>query len=209
MPILPLSAMSKLIKEAGAQRVSNSAKEKLRKILEDRALEISSEAIKFAKYKGRLTVQDKDIEKALRYLFKSLSPTKNMSDITMAEIGKLKEGRYIVINGSPHIITNMQKSAPGKHGHAKYRVEAKNMFTGNKTVIVMTAHAHIEVPTLKKQKANVLSVSGNSAQIMDMETYETFDLEIPDDLKDAVEAGKIILYWEIMGKRIMKEIVKG
>ncbi len=127
----------------------------------------------------------------------------------MAEIGKLKEGRYIVINGSPHIITNMQKSAPGKHGHAKYRVEAKNMFTGNKTVIVMTAHAHIEVPTLKKQKANVLSVSGNSAQIMDMETYETFDLEIPDDLKDAVEAGKIILYWEIMGKRIMKEIVKG
>tara|TARA_Y100000310_G_C20617350_1_gene781344 strand:- start:1025 stop:1423 length:399 start_codon:yes stop_codon:yes gene_type:complete len=132
-----------------------------------------------------------------------------MSDITMAEIGKLKEGRYIVINGSPHIITNMQKSAPGKHGHAKYRVEAKNMFTGNKTVIVMTAHAHIEVPTLKKQKANVLSVSGNSAQIMDMETYETFDLEIPDDLKDAVEAGKIILYWEIMGKRIMKEIVKG
>jgi len=132
-----------------------------------------------------------------------------MSDITMAEIGKLKEGRYIVVNGSPHIITNMQKSAPGKHGHAKYRVEAKNMFTGNKTVIVMTAHAHIEVPTLKKQKANVLSVSGNSAQIMDMETYETFDLEIPDDLKDAVEAGKIILYWEIMGKRIMKEIVKG
>ena len=66
MPILTLSAMSKLIKEAGAQRVSNSAKVKLRKILEDKALEISSEAIKFARYKGRLTVQDKDIEKALR-----------------------------------------------------------------------------------------------------------------------------------------------
>ena len=132
-----------------------------------------------------------------------------MSDVTMAEIGKLKEGRYIVVNGEPHIITNMQKSAPGKHGHAKYRVEAKNMFTGNKTVIVMTAHAHIEVPNLQKQKANVLSVSGNSAQIMDMETYETFDLEIPDELKKDVESGKTILYWEIMGKRIMKEIIKG
>ena len=132
-----------------------------------------------------------------------------MSDVTMAEIGKLKEGRYIVINDAPHIITNMQKSAPGKHGHAKYRVEAKHMFTSNKTVIVMTAHAHIEVPNLKKQKANVLSVSGNSAQIMDMETYETFDLEIPDELKKDVESGKTILYWEIMGKRIMKEIVKG
>ncbi len=131
-----------------------------------------------------------------------------MSDVTMAEIGKLKEGRYIVVNGEPHIITNMQKSAPGKHGHAKYRVEAKNMFTGNKTVIVMTAHAHIEVPNLRKQKANVLSVSGTSAQIMDMENYETFDLEIPEELQEQVEAGKIILYWQIMGKKIMKEIVK-
>ena len=131
-----------------------------------------------------------------------------MSDITMAEIGKLKEGRYIVVNGDPHIITNMQKSAPGKHGHAKYRVEAKHMFTGNKTVIVKTAHAHVEVPNLKKQKANVLSVSGNNAQIMDMETYETFDLEIPKELKNDVESGKTILYWEIMGKKIMKEIVK-
>ena len=131
-----------------------------------------------------------------------------MLDVTMAEIGKLKEGRYIVVNGEPHIISNMQKSAPGKHGHAKYRVEAKNMFTGNKTVIVMTAHAHIEVPNLRKQKANVLSVSGTSAQIMDMETYETFDLEIPEELQAQVEAGKIILYWQIMGKKIMKEIVK-
>ncbi len=131
-----------------------------------------------------------------------------MSDVTMAEIGKLKEGRYIVVNGEPHIITNMQKSAPGKHGHAKYRVEAKNMFTGNKTVIVMTAHAHIEVPNLRKQKANVLSVSGTSAQIMDMENYETFDLEIPEELQEQVEAVKIILYWQIMGKKIMKEIVK-
>ena len=131
-----------------------------------------------------------------------------MSDVTMAEIGKLKEGRYIVVNGEPHIISNMQKSAPGKHGHAKYRVEAKNMFTGNKTVIVMTAHAHIEVPNWRKQKANVLSVSGTSAQIMDMESYETFDLEIPEELQAQVEAGKIILYWQIMGKKIMKEIVK-
>ena len=66
MSILPLASMSKLIKKAGAQRVSNSAKIKLRKILENNALEISNKAIKFAKYKGRLTVKDEDIEKALR-----------------------------------------------------------------------------------------------------------------------------------------------
>jgi len=66
MPKLSLAAMSKLMKESGAQRVSNSAKKKLREILENEAKNITKKAIKFAKYKGRLTVKDKDIEKALR-----------------------------------------------------------------------------------------------------------------------------------------------
>ena len=130
-----------------------------------------------------------------------------MSDISMAEIGKMKVGRYIVINGEPHQITSMSKSAPGKHGHAKYRVDAKNIFTGQTSNLVMTAHKYVEVPNLKKQNAQVLSVSGTNAQIMDMETYETFDLEIPEELQGQVESGKTIMYWEIMGKRIMKQMV--
>jgi translation initiation factor 5A len=130
-----------------------------------------------------------------------------MSGISMAEIGKMKVGRYIVINGEPHQITSMSKSAPGKHGHAKYRVDAKNIFTGQTSNLVMTAHKYVEVPNLKKQNAQVLSVSGTNAQIMDMETYETFDLEIPEELQGQVESGKTIMYWEIMGKRIMKQMV--
>jgi len=130
-----------------------------------------------------------------------------MSDISMAEIGKMKVGRYIVINDAPHQITSMSKSAPGKHGHAKYRVDAKNIFTGQTSNLVMTAHKYVEVPNLKKQNAQVLSVSGTNAQIMDMETYETFDLEIPEELQGQVESGKTIMYWEIMGKRIMKQMV--
>lgn len=66
MPKLSRAAMSKLMKDAGAQRVSESAKEKLREILESKAIEITNEAIKFAKYRGRSTVQAEDIEKALR-----------------------------------------------------------------------------------------------------------------------------------------------
>ena len=125
----------------------------------------------------------------------------------MVEIGKMKVGRYIVITGEPHQITSMSKSAPGKHGHAKYRVDAKNIFTGQTSNLVMTAHKYVEVPNLKKQNAQVLSVSGTNAQIMDTETYETFDLEIPEELQGQVESGKTIMYWEIMSKRIMKQMV--
>jgi histone H3/H4 len=66
MPKLSLAAMSKLMKSSGAQRVSDSAKKKLREILENKAKNVTNKAIKFAKYKGRLTVKGEDIEKALR-----------------------------------------------------------------------------------------------------------------------------------------------
>ena len=130
-----------------------------------------------------------------------------MSDVSMSEIGKMKVGRYIVLDGQPCQITSMQKSAPGKHGHAKYRVDAKNIFTGNKSNVVMTAHSHVEVPNLKKQNAQVLSETDNMAQIMDMETYETFDIEIPEELEGQVASGNVVMYWEIMGKRVLKQIV--
>ena len=66
MPKLSLAAMSKLMKDSGAQRVSDSAKKKLREILENKAKDITNKAIKFAKYKGRSTIHCEDIEKALR-----------------------------------------------------------------------------------------------------------------------------------------------
>ena len=66
MPKLSLAAMSKLMKDSGAQRVSDSAKKKLREIWENKAKDITNKSIKFAKYKGRSTIQGEDIEKALR-----------------------------------------------------------------------------------------------------------------------------------------------
>ena len=55
------NAMDKIIREAGALRVSDGAKEALAEVLEKKALEISAEAKKFAEHAGRKTVTDKDI----------------------------------------------------------------------------------------------------------------------------------------------------
>jgi len=39
---------------------------------------------------------------------------------------------------------------------------------------------------IEKKTAQVLSIQGNTANVMDSETYETFDLEIPEELKGQV-----------------------
>ncbi|MFH1211609.1 MAG: histone [Candidatus Woesearchaeota archaeon] len=63
---LTLAAMGKIIKKAGAARVSKDAEEALREFLEKAGTEISKEAIKFASYEGRKTIKKSDIRKAHR-----------------------------------------------------------------------------------------------------------------------------------------------
>lgn len=64
--ILPLAAMEKLLKKAGAPRVSESAKEALREVLEARALEVGSKAFLLAEHSGRKTIKAEDIRLAVR-----------------------------------------------------------------------------------------------------------------------------------------------
>jgi len=60
------NAMDKIMREAGAERVSDEAKEALAKVLEKKALEISLEAKKFAEHAGRKTITEKDIQLAIK-----------------------------------------------------------------------------------------------------------------------------------------------
>ena len=62
--ILPLAAMEKLLKKAGAPRVSEDAKEALRDILEAYSHEIGQKATKFSVHSGRKTVKAADVRLA-------------------------------------------------------------------------------------------------------------------------------------------------
>ena len=64
--MISLSSAEKIAKSAGAKRVSKSFKKKLKKLLEEYGKDLSKGAIKFASYRGRMTVRSEDIENALR-----------------------------------------------------------------------------------------------------------------------------------------------
>ena len=66
MGILALAAMDKLIRKSGAKRVSESAKEALREILEEYADKIATKAVRLAKHGGRTTVKEVDIKLATK-----------------------------------------------------------------------------------------------------------------------------------------------
>lgn len=123
-----------------------------------------------------------------------------------ASVGSLKEGSYVVIDGAACKVTGTQTSRPGKHGHAKVRLEGVGLIDGKKRIVVMPGHDNIDVPILDKRSAQVLSIQDHTASVMDAETYETFDLEIPDDLRGKVEPNTQVLYWIILEDKVMKQI---
>jgi translation initiation factor 5A len=47
---------------------------------------------------------------------------------------------------------------------------------------------------IDKRQAQVITVSGDSAQIMDLETYETFDIIVDEEFQGKLEAGGEINY---------------
>jgi len=99
----------------------------------------------------------------------------------------------------------MDKSSTGKHGHAKFRIEAVSMMDGKKIITVLPGHDPIESPIIEKKNAQILSIHGDVANVMDMETYETFDLKIPEELKSVVKENDIVIYWIILDNKIMKQ----
>jgi len=88
-------------------------------------------------------------------------------EIRYEEVSSLKTGKYIMIDGRPCEVVGLDWSAPGKHGHAKYRITAIDLLTGAKKMAVYTSHDKVEVPIVEKKTAQVLNVFENKAQLMD------------------------------------------
>ncbi|KXA98816.1 histone [candidate division MSBL1 archaeon SCGC-AAA259M10] len=63
---LPIAAVDRIIRRVGGQRVSESAARELAEVLEEKGMEIASEATTLAEHAGRKTVRDEDIRLAMR-----------------------------------------------------------------------------------------------------------------------------------------------
>lgn len=120
----------------------------------------------------------------------------------------LKSGKYMLIDGIPCRIVNIETSRPGKHGHAKMRITGIGIFDGQKKQWLGAGGHDVEVPVITRSSAQVVSVSGNSVQLMDTRTYEIFELPIPEDMVSEAEAGAEAELLEAMGRKAIQRIKK-
>jgi translation initiation factor 5A len=120
----------------------------------------------------------------------------------LAEVRTLKVNRYVIIDDEPCKIMSISTSKPGKHGEAKARIEAVGIFDGQKRSIVHPVKHKVHVPMIDKRNAQILALMGDHhVQLMDLETYETFEMPIPDEYKGQLKPGEEILYLQALGKK--------
>ena len=118
------------------------------------------------------------------------------------DVGDLRVGGYMIIEGEPCRIMDITKSKPGKHGSAKARIVAIGVFDGQKRQFVKPVDSGAEVPIIDKKPGQVFAVNPTGVQIMDLETYEYLDAPYPEEeeIKAKLVSGVEIEYWKIMGK---------
>lgn len=128
----------------------------------------------------------------------------------MARVGDLKVGSFAVVDGEPCKVVAIDKSKPGKHGSAKFRATAISLLDNSKRSFVSPVDASIQIPIVEKKSAQIVSIGPSSVQLMDLGSYEVFDVALPEeeDVKSRLGSGKEVEYWDIMG-RLKIQRVKG
>jgi len=126
-------------------------------------------------------------------------------DFKLISATSARSGTAVNVEGIPCIVRSNDISKTGKHGHTKCRIEAISIVDGKKKVFLIGGHERLESPMINKRKAQLLSILGDTASVMNLESYETIELAIPEELKEDLKEGDQIEYWESQGYKIIKK----
>ena len=114
----------------------------------------------------------------------------------------LSNGSYVMIDGEPCEVRSVSMSSPGKHGSAKAKIKARGVFDDKDRHLTKPGDAMMMQPDVSKKFGQIVSRDGDIAQVMDMDTYETDEMELPEDLEAG--EGDEIEFWEIEDRVLVK-----
>lgn len=115
-----------------------------------------------------------------------------------------------MIDDEPCKVVEVAKAKVGKHGSAKVRIIAMGLFDGNKRSLVCPVDTRVEAPILTKGKATITFIDRSRAavQLMDLASYNTFEVQLEDEFEERLSEGLDVEYWEILGRKRIVRVEK-
>ncbi len=130
-------------------------------------------------------------------------------DVKQIEAKQAKKGTYVMIDDVPCVVIDLKVASTGKHGAAKCRIIAEGITDGKRREITVPGNTKIQSPNVDKRKGQIIAVLGDTVQVMDLETYEVFDMNLPENLKNEVKEGAEAEYWVLAGRdRVLMKVKK-
>merc|ERR1712025_751270 len=103
------------------------------------------------------------------------------SDTHMVEAGQIRKGGYIMIKDKPCKVKDVSVSKTGKHGHAKCKFAASDIFSGNTCEELCPSTHSIDVPVVTKKDWSITGVQdGTYVCLMDDDGEMREDLQLPN-----------------------------
>lgn len=124
----------------------------------------------------------------------------------MVDVGELRVGDYVIYNEEPCRVTKKSDSSTDKDSDMKEKVYLEGLFDGQKRTFVKSIEEKIEVPIIEDGKAQVLAIIDNTAQLLDLSSYESFELSIPLDFRGDLEEGDEVKYIQALGRKKIERI---
>ncbi|MFP3190438.1 MAG: translation initiation factor IF-5A [Thermoproteota archaeon] len=126
--------------------------------------------------------------------------------VKITDAGSIKEGSYIVIDDVPCRVVEVEKSKTGKHGSAKVRIVGVSILDSSKKVLTVPADAQVNIPIIEKKYAQVINVLQDTVQLMDLSTYEFYEVPKPKEFADKLTNGVEVEVWQVLNYKFISRI---
>merc|ERR1711907_562789 len=96
------------------------------------------------------------------------------------EAGQIRKGGYIMIKGSACKVRDVSVSKTGKHGHAKCKFSASDIFSGATCEELCPSSHSIDQPFVTKKDWSVMGMDDTYLELMDEDGEMRSDVQFPD-----------------------------
>jgi len=112
----------------------------------------------------------------------------------MSSASELKKGSCFEYHGSIFRVKRKELVAYGTHSHTKLKFIVEPAFGGGEKEITMAHQERVDVLEIIKKKAQVISKQDNKVQIMDVQSYETFDAVADPEVLENINEEDIVIF---------------
>ena len=100
------------------------------------------------------------------------------------KLNTLKVGKHALINGHPCKVIEINRSEPGKHGHAQYNVYGRDLRTSKKQNELFKHHDHLIPVQVERHTSMGVDLDDKNLIVINDNMEERVDLLLPEELKE-------------------------